>query len=175
MEQMLIVGRGLQTTATAAVHKALFQLTHCQESVRLQAVAAANNMSVVNIAHVNIVTLRYTKPGPSARYKDGCLAVEPLVIIIIAAVLCQVAAFSALTLLVGRQEGHPACKKQVVGCWRGCLSGAWCRLAYGPADAIATHSPSLASVTSRLVLSFWYRLTWIVPEKGPLNVCVLVW
>ena len=25
----------------------------------------------VNIAHVNIVTLRYTKPGPSARYKDG--------------------------------------------------------------------------------------------------------
>jgi len=25
-------------------------------------------------------------------------------------------AFSALTLLVGRQEGHPACKKRVVGC-----------------------------------------------------------
>jgi len=22
-----------------------------------------------------------------------------------------------LTLLVGRQEGHPACKKRVVGCW----------------------------------------------------------
>jgi len=49
-------------------------------------------------------------------------------------------AFSALTLLVGRQEGHPACKN---------LSGgvlAWlfvwsyrCRLAYGPADATATH------------------------------------
>ena len=48
-------------------------------------------------------------------------------------------AFSALTLLVGRQEGHPACKKRVVGCWRGCLSGARCRLAYGPADATATH------------------------------------
>ena len=49
-------------------------------------------------------------------------------------------AFSALTLLVGRQEGHPACKKLgVVGCWRGYLSGARCRLAYGPADAIATH------------------------------------
>ena len=27
----------------------------------------------------------------------------------------------------------------VVGCWRGCLSGARCRLAYGPADATATH------------------------------------
>jgi len=28
---------------------------------------------------------------------------------------------SALMLLVGRQEGHPACKKTVVGCWCGCL------------------------------------------------------
>jgi len=48
-------------------------------------------------------------------------------------------AFSALTLLVGRQEGHPACKKlsgeELV--WY--LSGVRCRLAYGPADAIATH------------------------------------
>jgi len=50
-----------------------------------------------------------------------------------------VSAFSALTLLVGRQEGHPACKKRVVGCWHGCLFGARCRLAYGPADATATH------------------------------------
>jgi len=31
-------------------------------------------------------------------------------------------AFSALTLSVGQQEGHPACKK--TECWRGCLSGA---------------------------------------------------
>ena len=23
-------------------------------------------------------------------------------------------------------------------------------------------------------LPFWYRLTWVVPEKGPLNVCVCV-
>ena len=48
-------------------------------------------------------------------------------------------AFSASTLLVGRQEGHPACKNRVVGCWCGYLSGARCRLAYGPADATATH------------------------------------
>jgi len=51
-------------------------------------------------------------------------------------------AFSALTLLFGQQEGHPACKKLE---WWGagmiiCLfSGARCRLAYGPADATATH------------------------------------
>ena len=53
-------------------------------------------------------------------------------------------AFSAVPsvlwrLLVGWQEGHLACKNWVVGCWRGYLSWARCRLAYGPADATATH------------------------------------
>jgi len=47
--------------------------------------------------------------------------------------------FTALTLLVGRQEGHLTCKNWVVGCWCGFLSGARYRLAYGPADACATH------------------------------------
>jgi len=47
-----------------------------------------------------------------------------------------------------------------------------CRLAYDPADATATDS--LASVKSRLVLPFWYRLTRVNPVKGPLNVCVCV-
>jgi len=48
-------------------------------------------------------------------------------------------AFSALTLLVAWQEGHPTCKKLE---WWGAgmvISGARCRLAYGPADATATH------------------------------------
>ena len=47
-------------------------------------------------------------------------------------------AFSALMLLVGRQEGHLACKKLSGGmlAW---LSGMRCRLAYSPADATATH------------------------------------
>ena len=43
-----------------------------------------------------------------------------------------------LTLLVGWQEGHPACKK-LSGGVLACLSGASCRLAYGPADATAAH------------------------------------
>ena len=34
------------------------------------------------------------------------------------------------------------------------------------------HSLSLVSVKSRLVSPFWYRLTRVVPEKRPLNVCV---
>ena len=50
--------------------------------------------------------------------------------------------------------------------WGGqtCIWPSWCRF----------HSLSLASVESRLVLFLWYRLTWVFPEKGPLNVCVCV-
>ena len=81
-----------------------------------------------------------------------------------------VSAFNTLMLLVGRQEGHPACKKQwwgagVVICWsevQTCVWPSWCHF----------HSLSLASIKSRLVLLFWYWLTWVVPEKGPWNGCV---
>ena len=70
---------------------------------------------------------------------------------------------------------HPACKKLSGGVlvwlsvWsevQTCIWLSWCHC----------HSLSLASVKSRLVLPFWYRLTWVVPEKGPLNgrVCVCV-
>ena len=48
-----------------------------------------------------------------------------------------------------------------------CIWPSWCHC----------HSLSLASVKSRSVLPFWYRLTRIVPEKGPLNgmcVCVFI-
>jgi len=76
-------------------------------------------------------------------------------------------------LFVGQQEEHPACKKTwAVGYWHGYLSGARCRLAWP--SWYHCHSPSLASVKSRLVLPFWYRLTRVVPEKGPLNGCVCV-
>jgi len=88
-------------------------------------------------------------------------------------VTVKTSAFSVLTLLVGQQEGHPACKKLSCGVLHGYLSGARCRLAYGPADATAK-SLSLASVKSRLVLPFSYQLTWVVPEKGQLNGCVCV-
>ena len=82
-------------------------------------------------------------------------------------------AFSALTLLVGRQEGHPACKKLSGGvlAW---LS-VWCEVqtCIWP-SGFHCHSLSLASVNSRLVLPFWYRLTQVVPDRGPLNGCVCV-
>ena len=39
---------------------------------------------------------------------------------------------------LGGRKGIRPEKNWVVGCWHGCLSGARCRLAYGPADATAT-------------------------------------
>ena len=67
------------------------------------------------------------------------------------------AAFSALTLLVRRQEGYPACKRLSGGvlAWlsvwsevQTCIWPSWCQC----------HSLSLASVKSRLVLPLWYCL-----------------
>ena len=55
---------------------------------------------------------------------------------------------------LGGWKGIRPVKNWVVGCWCGYLS--------------------LASVKFRLVLPFWYRLTWVVPEKRPLNRCVCV-
>jgi len=40
---------------------------------------------------------------------------------------------------LGGRKGIRPVKNWVVGCWHCYLSGARCRLAYGPADAIATH------------------------------------
>ena len=80
-------------------------------------------------------------------------------------------AFSALTLLVGRQEGHSACKKKLssgvlawLSVWskvQTCICPSWCHC----------HSLSLASAKSRLVLPFWYRLTWVVLEKCACVFC----
>jgi len=70
-----------------------------------------------------------------------------------------------LALLVGWQEGHLVCKKQSGGVL------AWLSVC---SEVQTCHLLSLASVKSRLVLPLWYRLTWVVPEKGPLNACVCV-
>ena len=44
-----------------------------------------------------------------------------------------------------------------------CIWPSWCHC----------HSLSLASQKSRLVLPFWYQLTWVVMDKGSLNgVCI---
>ena len=40
---------------------------------------------------------------------------------------------------LGGRKGIKPVKNRVVGCWRGYLSGDRWRLAYGPADATATH------------------------------------
>jgi len=74
---------------------------------------------------------------------------------------------SALTLLVGRQEWHPACKK---------LSGGVlaCHVVRGADLHMAQLMllPRTVSCFSKIQidLPFWYQLTWVVPDKGPLNM-----
>ena len=89
-------------------------------------------------------------------------------------------AFSALTLLVGWQEGHPACKKLTSGVLAWLSVPSEVQTCIWP-SGFHCHSLSLASVKSRwlylwlpMVLPFWYRLTRVVPEKKPLNGCVCV-
>jgi len=55
---------------------------------------------------------------------------------------------TALTLFVGRQEEHPACKNSVMRCLLGYRSEVRCKwFAYGPADATS----SLASLNYKMV------------------------
>ena len=80
-------------------------------------------------------------------------------------------AFSASKLLVGWQEGHLACKKTE---WWGagmviCLER---DADLHMAQLMHCCSLSLASVKSRLVLPFWYRLNRVVLDKGLLNGCI---
>jgi len=73
-------------------------------------------------------------------------------------------AFSALTLLVGRQEGHPACKKLSGGmlAW---LSGMRCIAQQMPLPLTISCSSKSRLVLPFLVLPFWYLLTRVVPDK----------
>ena len=82
-------------------------------------------------------------------------------------------AFSALMLLVGRQEGYPACKKTE---WWG--AGVVICLERGADLHTALLMPLPLTVCCfskiQIGLPLWYRLTRVVPEKRPLNGCVCV-
>ena len=89
-------------------------------------------------------------------------------------------AFSALTLLVGRQEEHRPVKNWVVGCWRGCLGwGADLHIPQQmPLPLTISCSSKSRLVLTFLVLPFWYLLIRVVPDKFQKSsktvVCVCV-
>jgi len=86
---------------------------------------------------------------------------------IVAAVLTDSEnASSALTLLVGRQEGHPACKKTE---WWG--AGMVICLERGAHLHVAQLIPLPLTVScfSKIRIGFNFLVTRVVPEKGPLN------
>ena len=82
-------------------------------------------------------------------------------------------AFSALTLLVGRQEGHPACKKTE---WWG--AGVVICLERGTDLYMAQLMPLPLTVScfSKIQIGFTFLVPAHLgsPGKGPLNGCVCV-
>jgi len=83
-------------------------------------------------------------------------------------------AFSPLTLLVGRQEGHPACKKTE---WWG--AGVVICLEQGADLLMAQLMPLLLTVScfSKIQSGFTFLVPAYLgsPGKGPLNGCVCVY
>jgi len=91
--------------------------------------------------------------------------------------LCWAYTFSALMLLVwlcGRKRIRPVKTEWLVAGVVICLG--WCADLHMVQHSSWCHcgSLSLASVKFRFVLPVWYRLTQIVPDKGPLNRCACV-
>ena len=80
-------------------------------------------------------------------------------------------AFSALTLLVGRQEGHPACKKTEWWC-----AGMVICLERGADLHMAQLMPLPLTVScfSKIQIGFTFLAHLGSPGKGPLNGCVCV-
>jgi len=92
---------------------------------------------VVDILQAYVRVARRSESTFAAGFaSQGAATLHSHCMTVFSALNCFSYVFSAVTLLVGWQEGHLACKK---------LSGwvlAWlsrCKLAYGPADATATH------------------------------------
>jgi len=93
---------------------------------------------------------------------------------------------AALTLLVGRQEGHPACKK--MGGWWWWIVDTFSVLSFegrcylliqiqrwallspdevAPSRMVGVSASVHPPLHHFLEVLFWHRLTGVVPEKGP--------
>jgi len=82
-------------------------------------------------------------------------------------------AFSALTLLVGWQEGHPACKKLK---WWGAGVVVCLELGADLHMAQLMPLPLTVSCFSKIQIGFTFLVPAhrVVLDKGPLNVCVSI-
>ena len=126
---------------------------------------------VLALLHLNAITLIWSLELPAVFRCNVtvCYHWNGFVNYLICSTMTPLA-YSALMLLTGRQERHPACKRLSSGvlAWlsvwsevQTCIWPSWCHC----------HSLSLASVKSRLAFTFLVQAHLVVPEKGPLNVC----
>jgi len=86
---------------------------------------------------------------------------------------CCCCAFSALTLLVGQQEGHPACKKTE---WWGAGAVICLEQSADLHTAQLMPLPLTVSCFSKIQIGFTFLVPAHLgsPRKGPLNGCVCV-
>ena len=114
-----LASRGCFTPSTATLRK-------------LDASSASESRNKLHSKNVVVLGRCY---GPQEIEKVNCI-----VIVLILLLLRQSIVPSVLwRCWLGGRKGIQPVKIRVVGYWHGYLSGARCRLAYGPADATATH------------------------------------
>jgi len=91
--------------------------------------------------------------------------------------LCSLGTYTVLRFFITFSLSHTLSVTVLSVLWRCCLGG---RKGIRPVKKTEWWGAglviylSLASLKSRLVIPFGYRLTWVVSEKGPLNGCVCV-
>ena len=103
---------------------------NCFASVFLYAWHCLNSVSTLSCCNFNILLLVLINFGTTLEIWLYCIIFY-----------CDVSGLPSVLwhCWLGGRKGIRPVKNWAVGCWRGYLSGARCRLAYGPADATATH------------------------------------
>ena len=127
------------------------QVLHCLPSHNIQLIFITINSIAGNVKSITCVNQNVIFPLKSANINTALHLYRQF------SIRSALGALGALTLSVGRQEEHLACKK-VMRCWCGYLSGATCRLfAYGP---LSSQKPIMSCLINiQNVLTSWYCIT----------------
>ena len=125
-----------------------------------------SEQSLSNLAKLALLTsLLIVKSFTSSRSLLYVLLLSPTSETMVVAVCLLFKYFFIMSVVVSVVSGGVLVWLSVWSEVQTCIWPSWCHC----------HSLSLASVKSRLVLPFWYRLTRVVPDKGAVKrvrVCV---
>ena len=122
------------------VVRELFNISFSIRSIRISQVADWCHSTITRMDTQNVVSLANGNCTVArSRWIIGTAVGMAGVDLKIHSVSVQVRPSVLWRCWLGGRKGIRPVKNWVLGCWHGYLSGARCRLAYGPADATATH------------------------------------